>query len=211
MNLSTSRLIDITPTICEELAVWPGDVSFTRSVALDVEKGDNITLSAITASVHLGAHTDAPNHYAKGRSGIESRSLANYLGPAQVIRVNLPQGSRIGPEHIDEAIEAERVLFATGSYPDPNHFNKDYCSLSAELVHCLHEMGVKLIGIDTPSIDLFDDKILESHTAIDQHDMAILEGIVLDNVEEGLYTLVALPLKIAGADASPVRAILLPA
>lgn len=203
------EIIDITPTISEDLAVWPGDVPFSRSVALDVESGDTITLSAITTSVHLGAHTDAPNHYAKGRSGIASRSLATYLGPAQVIRVHLPQGSRIGPEHIDEAILAERVLFATGSFPNPNHFNRDFCSLSAELVHCLHEMGVKLVGIDTPSIDLCDDKVLESHTAIDQHDMAILEGIVLDGVEEGLYTLVALPLKIAGADASPVRAVLL--
>jgi arylformamidase len=208
MSLPTQKIIDISPTISEDLAVWPGDVPFSRSIALNVEDGDNITLSAMTASLHLGAHTDAPNHYAKGRSGIASRNLATYFGPAQVIRVNLPQGSRIGPEHIDEAILAERVLFATGSFPDPNHFNRNFCGLSAELVHCLHEMGVRLVGIDTPSIDLCDDPALESHTAVDQHDMAILEGIVLDGVEEGVYTLVALPLKIAGADASPVRAIL---
>jgi len=203
------KILDITPLITEQIAVWPGDVPFSRSVAMNVENGDNITLSAIQTSVHLGAHTDAPNHYAKGREGIASRGLERYIGPAQVIRVDLPQGSRIRPEHIDEAIEAERVLFATGRYPDPNHFNRDFCSLSADLVHCLHEMGVKLVGIDTPSIDRADDKELESHTAVDQHDMAILEGIVLDDVPEGLYTLIALPLKIQGADASPVRAVLL--
>jgi arylformamidase len=203
------KIIDISPVISERMAVWPGDVPFSRSVALDVEGGDNITLSAITTSVHLGAHTDAPNHYAKGRGGIASRSLDIYFGPVQVIRVDLPQGTRIGPEHINEGIEAERVLFATGSFPDPDNFNRDFCSLSAELVHCLHEMGVKLVGIDTPSIDLCDDKVLESHTAVDQHDMAILEGIVLEGVSEGLYTLVALPLRIEGADASPVRAVLL--
>ena len=203
------KILDISPLISESIAVWPGDVPFSRSIALDVESGDNITLSAIHTSVHLGAHTDAPNHYAKRRKGIASRRLETYYGPAQVIRVNLARGSRIRPEHIDEAIEAERVLFATGSFPDPNHFNRDFCSLSADLIHCLHELGVRLVGIDTPSIDLCDDRELESHTAVDHHDMAILEGIVLDGIEEGIYTLAAFPLKLEGADASPVRAVLI--
>ena len=203
------KILDISPLVNESIAVWPGDVPFRRSVALDVETGDNITLSAIHTSVHLGAHTDAPNHYAKNRRGIASRRLETYYGPAQVIRVDLARGSRIRPEHIDEAIEAERVLFATGSFPDPTHFNRDFCSLSADLIHCLHELGVRLVGIDTPSIDLCDDRELESHTAVDQHDMAILEGIVLDDVEEGIYTLAAFPLKLEGADASPVRAVLI--
>ena len=204
------KILDISPLVSESIAVWPGDVPYRRTVAMDVESGDNITLSAIHTSVHLGAHTDAPNHYAKSRKGIASRRLETYYGPAQVIRVDLARGSRIRPEHIDEAIEAERVLFATGSFPDPNHFNRDFCSLSADLIHCLHELGVRLVGIDTPSIDLCDDRELESHTAVDHHDMAILEGIVLDGVEEGLYTLAAFPLKLEGADASPVRAALLP-
>lgn len=203
------KILDISPLVSESIAVWPGDVPYRRTVAMDVESGDNITLSAIHTSVHLGAHTDAPNHYAKSRKGIASRRLETYYGPAQVIRVDLARGSRIRPEHIDEAIEAERVLFATGSFPDPNHFNRDFCSLSADLIHCLHELGVRLVGIDTPSIDLCDDRELESHTAVDHHDMAILEGIVLDGVEEGLYTLAAFPLKLEGADASPVRAVLI--
>jgi len=203
------KILDISPLVSESIAVWPGDVPYRRTVAMDVESGDNITLSAIHTSVHLGAHTDAPNHYAKSRKGIASRRLETYYGPAQVIRVDLARGSHIRPEHIDEAIEAERVLFATGSFPDPNHFNRDFCSLSADLIHCLHELGVRLVGIDTPSIDLCDDRELESHTAVDHHDMAILEGIVLDGVEEGLYTLAAFPLKLEGADASPVRAVLI--
>lgn len=203
------KILDISPLVSESIAVWPGDVPFSRSVALDVETGDNITLSAINTSVHLGAHTDAPNHYAKGRKGIASRRLETYYGPVQVIRVELARGSRIRPEHIDEAIEAERVLFATGSFPNPDQFNRDFCSLSADLIHCLHELGVRLVGIDTPSIDLCDDRELESHSAVDKHDMAILEGIVLDGIEEGLYTLAAFPLKILGADASPVRAVLI--
>ena len=203
------KIIDITPLVSERLAVWPGDVPFSRSIALDVEKGDNITLSALNTSVHLGAHTDAPNHYAKDSAGISTRPLELYYGPCQVIRVNLPQGSRIRPEHIAQEIQAERVLFATGSFPDPEHFNEDFCSLSAELVHHLAKQGVRLVGIDTPSVDLCHDKALESHTAIHEHDMGILEGVVLDEVNEGLYTLIALPLKIENADASPVRAVLI--
>ena len=112
------KILDISPLVSESIAVWPGDVPYRRTVSMDVESGDNITLSAIHTSVHLGAHTDAPNHYAKSRKGIASRRLETYYGPAQVIRVDLARGSRIRPEHIDEAIEAERVLFATGSFPD---------------------------------------------------------------------------------------------
>jgi arylformamidase len=75
-------------------------------------------------------------------------------------------------------------------------------------VERLHEQGVKLIGIDTPSVDLFDSKDLPSHQMILKHDMAILEGLALQGVPEGVYELIALPLKLVGFDASPVRAIL---
>ena len=95
------------------------------------------------------------------------------------------------------------------TFPDPDHFNEDFAALSPELVATLAEAGVRLIGIDTPSVDLFDDKALLSHTAIAEQDMAILEGVVLDHVPPGSYTLVALPLNLPGVDASPVRAVLL--
>jgi arylformamidase len=105
-------------------------------------------------------------------------------------------------------IRAERVLLRTGTYPDPEHFNEDFSALSPELVDDLHGKGVRLIGIDTPSVDLFDSKDLPAHKMFLKHDMAILEGIVLADVPEGLYELIALPLKLVGFDASPVRAIL---
>ncbi len=173
------------------------------------DEGKNITLSKITTTVHLGAHTDAPNHYAPKSPGIEARSLDYYLGPAQVIEAKLPRGARIQVRDIkNQRIKAPRVLFKTQSFPDPYKWNGDFNSLSAELVDFLAEQKVKLVGIDTPSIDLADDKILESHTRVHFHDMAILEGIVLGHVPEGVYELIALPLKIEGADATPVRAIL---
>ncbi len=177
---------------------------------MDMQSGDNLTLSTIRSTVHLGAHTDAPNHYAKDGAGIAARDLDYYYGLCQVLSVDLPRGERIMPHHIRGRITAQRVLLHTGSFPDPEQFNTDFNALSPELVAMLYQQGVRLIGIDTPSIDPFDDKALLSHNAVAERDMAVLEGIVLEDVPLGEYTLVALPLKLEGCDASPVRAVLVP-
>lgn len=191
------------------MAVFPGDTPFQEDFLMSTDKGQHLTLSKITTTVHLGAHTDAPNHYAPKSDGIEKRSLDYYLGSAQVIEVQIPRGKRIQVQDLkNKKIEAPRVLFKTLSFPNPNKWTDDFNSLSAELVQYLADQKVVLVGIDTPSIDPSDDKILESHTSVHKNNMAILEGIVLDEVSEGTYELIALPLKIAGADASPVRAIL---
>lgn len=206
-----SGLIDISPPLTEAIAVWPGDVPLSRAVALSLEEGSNIALSSVTTTVHVGAHVDAPNHYVLGGQDVASRSLHYYYGPCQVIEVSgLARGERIRPSHLGAPVEAPRVLLKTGSFPDPQDWNTDFCALSAELVDHVHAAGGVLIGIDTPSVDLFDDKELESHHALARHDMANLEGIVLSHVEPGLYTLIALPLALVGADASPVRAVLAP-
>ncbi|MDP7063016.1 MAG: cyclase family protein [Planctomycetota bacterium] len=203
------KLIDISPTISPRIAVWPGDVRFTREVCVDTDSGDYMTLSSINSTVHLGAHADAPNHYCPQSPGIGERALERYYGPCQVVRVELPRGERIRPVHLSEAITSSRVLFHTGSFPDPESWNSDFNALSAEMVAMLASQGVQLVGIDTPSIDLQEDKQLESHQAVAAHDMAILEGLILEQVPPGNYTLCALPLKIEAADASPVRAILI--
>jgi arylformamidase len=177
-------------------------------VNCSISAGSNIDLSDIRTTVHVGAHTDAPNHYAADGVGIEARPLDLYYGPCQVVDVSVSRHCRISVSDVHEPILAPRVLFRTGSFPDPDDFNEDFASLSAPLVQWLADQGVRLVGIDTPSIDLFDDAILESHQAVARNDLAILEGIVLTDVAPGLYTLIALPLKLEGADASPVRAVL---
>jgi arylformamidase len=201
---------DISPEISERLAVFPGDMSFSRKISVNFEGGANYLASSIHSTVHLGAHVDAPNHYNQKGPGIDARSLDYYLGDCQVISIKLDRGQRIRSSDIENvSIRAKRVLFNTGSFPNPNEWNGDFNSLSSDLVHWLAKKGVILIGIDTPSIDLADDKILESHHAIDQNNMAILEGIVLSHVPDGNYSLIALPLKIQNADASPTRAVLI--
>ena len=201
---------DISPELSPDLAVFPGDTPFERRVAVNFDHGANYLVSSIHGSVHLGAHVDAPNHYARGAEGIDQRSLNYYLGDCQVISVDLPRGSRILPEHLElKPIRAARVLFKTGSFPNPNRWNGDFNALSPELVRMLSDRGVILVGIDTPSIDPADDKLLETHQIVHEKNLAVLEGIVLQGVPDGIYQLIALPLKIRDADASPVRAILI--
>lgn len=200
-------IYDITPPITGALAVWPGDTPPLREVLLNLAKGDNITLSTLHATVHLGAHADGPNHYGIDAQGIGEQALEVYIGRCQVIHVEVKRGARIETSQIVASIQAERVLLGTGSYPDPTKFNEDFAGLSPALVDDLHEKGVKLVGIDTPSVDLFESKDLPAHKRFLAHDMAILEGIVLTDVPAGMYELIALPLKLMGFDASPVRAV----
>jgi arylformamidase len=202
------RLIDISPTVSARSAVWPGDVPFGREVSLSIAGGDNLDLSAIRTTVHIGAHADAPGHYRAGGAGIDECPLEPYYGPCQVMEVSLPPGERLRPEDLPGEIEAPRLLIRTGSFPDPERFVEDFNSLSPELVDRAAERGVVLLGLDTPSVDPFHDKGLEAHQALARHDMANLEGLALEGVAPGLYTLIALPLRLEGADASPVRAVL---
>lgn len=203
-----TTLIDITPRVSPRLAVFPGDTTMTREVLLDIERGNNITLSTLRATVHLGAHVDAPSHYGKGGRTIDQQSLSLYVGPCQVIRVDVPKRHRIRPEDVRAEITEPRVLFATGTYPDPDRWDGDFAALSVELVDLLHRRGVRLVGIDVPSVDISDSKELPAHHRLFAHDISILEGIVLDGVAEGLYELIALPLALEGFDGSPVRAVL---
>lgn len=201
-------IYDISPPLSPRLSVWPGDTPLSRQLLFDMHRGANLTLSALHATVHLGAHADAPSHYGMDAASIDECSLDAYLGPCQVVHVHVPRRTRITPEMLPGPIQAPRLLLATGTCPDPEHFNEDFAALATALVEHLHRQGVQLVGIDTPSVDLFDAKDLPSHRQCLKYDMAILEGLFLKDVPEGLYELIALPLKLVDFDASPVRAIL---
>lgn len=213
--LMGSNIIDITPVVSSKIGVFPGDVTFKRKISLDFKNGQNLLLSSVESTLHLGAHADAPNHYDPKGAGIDERALEPYLGRCLVLEARAPRGARIGLEHLAEkwrnieTLPASRILVKTGSFPDPNSWNSDFCSFQPALIEHLAGLGARLIGIDTPSIDPEDSKDLPSHKAVARHDLSVLEGLVLQSVPEGLYTLVALPLKLAEADAAPVRAVLI--
>jgi arylformamidase len=199
-------IYDITPAITTELEVFPGDTPPTREVLLDMARGDPLTLSTLRATVHLGAHADAPSHYGVDGRTIDQQPLELYCGPCRVVHVDAARGQRITALPGDVAVE--RLLIATRTYPDPAHWNADFAALAPELVDELHAKGVKLVGVDTPSVDLSDSKDLPAHHRFLANDMAILEGLVLKEVPPGDYELIALPLPLVGFDASPVRAVL---
>ena len=201
-------IYDITPPLSNRLAVWPGDTPLSREILCDMKQGANLTLSTFRATVHLGAHADAPSHYGKDAPAIHDRSLDLYLGRCQLIRLNVSRNRLIRPEDLQVPLTAQRLLLSTGTYPDHDRFNEDFAALEASAVEFLHERGVRLVGVDTPSVDLFDSKDLPAHHAFLRRDMAILEGLNLKEVPEGIYELIALPLRLEGFDASPVRAVL---
>ncbi len=214
------KLWDLSPSIDPSLKVWPGDTPPSREVLCDIDRGSNITLSTLRATVHLGSHVDGPNHYGKGAHGVDAWDLERFVGPCHVLDAPVSRGTRIRVEdlrasnaresgqHAIDAIKHPRVLLKSGTFPDPRTFNEDFAGLDPGLVDALASRGVRLVGIDTPSVDLFSSKDLPAHAACLRNNVAILEGLVLAAVPAGEYELIALPLKLSGFDASPVRAIL---
>ncbi len=201
-------IYDISPPVSSRLPVWPGDTPPSREVLLDIARGDHLTLSTLRTTVHVGAHADAPSHYGAGAPSIESQPLELYMGRCQVVRIDAGGRARVQPGQIDTEITEPRVLLATGTFPDPHVFDESFAALAPELIGWLADRGVRLVGVDTPSVDTFDSKDLPSHRECLRHHVSILEGLVLSDVPGGTYELIALPLKLAGFDASPVRAVL---
>ncbi len=203
-------LYDISPPVDARLAVWPGDTPSRRELLSELERGDSVTLSTWHTTVHVGAHADAPSHYAADAPSVEALPLEPYLGHCEVMRIAAKPHAVLEAADLPRLPSAPRLLLATGTFPDPTRFREDFAALGAALVHWLGARGVVLIGVDTPSVDPFPSKTLEAHRACLEHGIAILEGLALEKVPEGHYELIALPLRLVGFDASPVRAVLRP-
>jgi len=207
-----SAIIDISPPLTNGIGVFPGDTPLTRELLLDFARGDSLTLSTLRATVHLGAHVDAPLHYGAGTASIDEMPLELFVGPCRVLPVPARADGLIGWDEIRAALggesPTERLLLATGSYPDPNRFDPGFAALDPAAVGRLAERGVRLLGLDTPSVDPADSRELPAHAACLESGIAILEGLVLAGVAAGTYELMALPLRLVGFEASPVRAVL---
>ena len=201
-------IYDITPPITTATRVWPGDTPPSREVLLDMNRGDHLTLSTLRTTVHAGAHADGPNHYGTDARAIDEQPIELYVGPCQVVTVDVDRGGRISADAIHRPIDRERVLFRTDTFDGHEIWNEDFAGIEPALVDALAARGVRLVGIDTPSVDDFASKTLPAHARFLANDVAILEGLALDGVPDGHYELIALPLKLVGFDASPVRAVL---
>ena len=198
---------DISPLISAAIPVWPGDTPFDAAPTWEIQDGCPVRVSKMTMTTHLGAHTDAPSHYDSAGKTIDQVSLDTYIGPCRVIHC-------IGTQRVEAAdLEGKlagtppRVIVRTYATA-PRDWDAGFAPISPDAIALLARHGVTLVGTDTASLDPQDSKTLDAHHMVRAHGMAILEGVVLDDVAEGDYELVALPLKLAGMDASPVRAIL---
>jgi arylformamidase len=199
---------DISPTISAGIPVWPGDTPFDASPTWEIRDGCPVHVSRMTMTTHLGAHTDAPSHYDPLGPSIDAVGLAPYLGPCRVIHcVGVPL---VRPQDVEGHLDSAppRILFRTYASAPQNAWDPDFPAIAPETIALLAARGVILVGTDAASLDPQDSKSLDAHHAVRRHGMAILEGVVLDAVPPGDYELIALPLKLAGMDASPVRAIL---
>lgn len=203
-----SRIIDISPPVTADIAVWPGDTPFRLEWAARIDRGASCNVASLTTTPHLGAHADGPLHFQDGAPGIGEVDLLPYLGRCRVVDVT---GARVVDEEALfglELVGAERLLFKTGTFPDFRQWNDDFAYLDPALVRRLGRMKVLLVGIDTPSVDPMDSRDLPAHHAILEHGMRNLEGLDLSRAEAGEYELIALPLALPGSDSSPVRAVL---
>lgn len=208
-------LYDITPVVSPTLPVWPGDTPYRAELTWSMAEGAPVNVSAITTTPHLGAHADAPFHVEADGRAIADLPLEPFLGPCRVVEV--PPEPLITPAHLEgiDLAEPPRLLLKTGSVRaatagegEGATFPERFSALSPELARALGEAGALLVGLDTPSIDPFDSKELTAHHTLIAGGVVNLEGLVLDEVPPGIYELIALPLRLAGLDASPVRAVL---
>ena len=202
---------DISPPLSTATPTWPGDTPFQEERVWSYGPQCPVNVGRITLSPHTGAHVDAPLHYSPDGAPIGEVSLDTYMGPCRVLHC-LDSGALVEPEQLAGRLGQvpERVLLRTYRQAPLATWDSDFTAVAKATVDLLAGLGVRLIGIDTPSLDPQTSKTMEAHNAIARHGMAILEGIVLDDVPEGDYELIALPLRFANLDASPVRAILRP-
>lgn len=203
------RLWDISPPVQPGSPVFPGDTPFSLQWAARIGPGCPVNVSALTLSPHVGAHADAPLHYDDAGAPIGTVALEPFLGPCRVIHAIgcAPLVRWADVAHAIDATLPPRVLVRTYAQA-PTGWDDALAAYDPALVEALADRGVQLIGIDTASIDPAASKTLASHQVIRQRGLRVLENLVLDAVPEGDYELIALPLRLATADASPVRAVL---
>ena len=202
------KLYDISRPLKRGMPTWPGDTPFQYEVSWPKSDSGSVNVGKLTMSIHTGTHVDAPFHFDDEGRKITDLDLNLYVGQAKL--VDVAGRTSIGADDLANVDLAgiTRLLLRTSSWSDPDQFPKSICYLRPDLAPFLAEQGIRLIGVDVPSVDPLDSKELQAHHGLHQHDIHILEGLWLEDVEPGIYELIALPLQIEEADGSPVRAVL---
>lgn len=206
---------DISRPLTNDLAAWPGDTPFRYELRWHLSEECSVNVGAVITSVHNGTHTDAPFHFTGKGATIDNVSLENYFGPVVVIDL-AGKFSRAQPlidiTHLKHArsqvAETRRVLLKTNCFPDSKRFPDWIPVFKPEAIGWLRELRIILLGVDLPSVDPLEAKVLANHYALAAGNIAIVESLDLSEVEAGVYQFAGLPMKIGGGDAAPVRALL---
>ncbi|EOP54663.1 kynurenine formamidase [Bacillus cereus VDM053] len=208
--MKTSQWIDISQPLNNDIATWPGDTPFSYEVSWSKENSGSVNVGKLTMSIHTGTHIDAPFHFENDGKKVLDLDIDVYVGTARVIDVSGLES--IGKKELESFnLEGvERLLLRTSSHGKANEFPDVIPHLRADIAPFLSEKGIRLIGVDVPSVDPLDDKELAAHHQLFKHGIHILENVVLDHVVDGDYELIALPLALTDADGSPVRAVIRP-
>ncbi len=206
---SPRRIFDISQRLGPGTPLWPGEPELVLTRNAEIDENCPVNVGAMSFPLHAGTHADSPLHYSMSGSDSADCDLAAYIGNCHVVDVR-HCSERVEMDDIDWSIltDAERVLFRTYDRFPHSEWIDHFAAIAPEVIVRLRDTGVVLIGTDTPSLDPMTSKTMNAHHEVLKGDMRILEGLVLDDVAPGLYELIALPLAIIGADASPVRAIL---
>ena len=202
-------LWDISPPVHAGSPVFPGDTAYAQRWSAEIGPGCPVNVGALTLSPHIGAHADAPLHYDPAGAAVGALDLAPYLGPCRVVHA-IGVRPLLLWEHLAHAARGlpPRLLVRTYARMPLDRWDAELTGFAPATLERLADLGVRLVGIDSASIDPAASKTLDAHQVIRRRDMRVLENLVLDEVPEGDYELIALPLKLISADASPVRAVL---
>ncbi|HKB03964.1 MAG TPA: arylformamidase [Gemmataceae bacterium] len=204
---SSHEWLDISRPLAAGTACWPGDVPFAFRLGWTIAAGASVNVGAVETSVHTATHCDAPFHYADAGATVDQLPLDVFVGRAWVVDVRSVDRWRSRLDQLDFA-GTPRVLFRTGGWPDTARFPDSIPAMEPDLPDWLAVRGVRLIGVDLPSVDPLDSKTLDNHHALGRRGITIVEGLWLEDVRPGRYEFIGLPLRIVGADGSPLRAVL---
>lgn len=206
--MTSNKWIDISQPLTNDIAHWPGDTPFSYETTFTKEQTGSVNIGKITTSLHTGTHIDAPFHFKNDGGKVLDLDINIYVGSAKLIDVS-------GYKKIDakvlsnfELTGVSRLLLKTIKNSNSELFPNEIPYLSEDIAPFLNEKGIRLLGVDVPSVDPLDSKDMRTHHALYEHHIHILENIVVDHVEEGNYELIALPLPIQDGDGSPVRAVI---
>jgi arylformamidase len=206
------KIFDISRSLSNDLAPWPGDTAFHFELKWKMAEGATVNVGALTMGVHNGSHADAPFHFKQGADRIEQMPLETYLGDAVVVdltaKFETDRSRQITIGDLESSAETPRLLLKTGVWRDSKIFPEWIPVIASDVAEWLGKRKVRLLGLDLPSVDPIDAKSLVNHHALAAAGVAIVESLDLSEVEAGTYHFSALPLRISGGDAAPVRAIL---